>query len=95
VSAHPEDQRLASAGPRHVTLYTRQGCHLCDQAKAAIAPLLTEFGASLTLVDIDQDPVLKQRYDWDVPVIFIGSHKVAKHRVDVAAFRRSLAEAEE
>ena len=94
MSAHPEEQRLASAGPRDVTLYTRQGCHLCDQAKAVIAPLLSEFGASLTLVDIDQDPVLKQRYDWDVPVIFIGSRKVAKHRVDVAAFRRRLAEAE-
>jgi glutaredoxin len=94
MSQHPEDRRLATAGTRDVTLYTRQGCHLCEQAKTAIAPLLSEFGASLSVIDIDQDPVLKERYGWDVPVIFIGARKVAKHRVDVAAFRRHLAQAD-
>jgi glutaredoxin len=94
VSEHPEDLRLAASGARDVTLYTRAGCHLCDEAKAAIAPLLSEFHAPLTEVDIDQDPVLQERYGWDVPVIFIGPRKVAKHRVDVAAFRRHLADAD-
>ena len=47
MSAHPEDARLASRGRRDVTLYTRPGCHLCDEAKSAIAPLLHEFGATL------------------------------------------------
>ena len=85
-----EDQRLAAAGSRDVTLYTRPGCHLCDEAKAAIAPLLLEFGAALREVNIDEDPFLKERYGWDVPVIFIGSRKAAKHRVDVAQFRKQL-----
>jgi glutaredoxin len=90
MSAHPEDARLAASGPRDVTLYTRPGCHLCDEAKAAIAPLLQEFGASLREVNIDDDPVLKQRYDWDVPVILIGQRKAAKHSVDLEQFRRQL-----
>jgi glutaredoxin len=88
-----EDQRLAAAGPREVTFYTRPGCHLCDEAKAAIAPLLAQFGAALREVNIDEDPVLKQRYGWDVPVIFIGAHQVAKHRVDIERFRRQLRDA--
>ena len=93
MNVHPEDARLAAAGPRDVTLYTRPGCHLCDQAKAAIAPLLSECGATLREVNIDEDAALKERYGWDIPVIFIGARKVAKHRVDPAQFRRQLRQA--
>jgi glutaredoxin len=92
-NAHPEDDRLAAAGPREVTFYTRHGCHLCEEAKAAIAPLLQEFGAKLREVYVDDDPLLRERYGWDVPVIFIGAHKAAKHRVDVKQFRRQLRDA--
>jgi glutaredoxin len=90
VKEHSEDARLAAAGPREVTLYTRPGCHLCEDAKAAIAPLLREFDASLHEVNIDKDEVLEERYGWDIPVIFIGARKAAKHRVDVGQIRRQL-----
>jgi len=90
----PEEARLAASGPRDVTLYSRPGCHLCEEAKAAIAPLLREFGAVLHEINVDEDAVLKESYGWDIPVIFIGSHKAAKHRVDLAQFRRQLEEAE-
>jgi hypothetical protein len=93
VNQHPEDARLAAAGPREVTLYTRPGCHLCEEAKTAVAPLLREFGAVLREVNILNDAVLEGRYGWDIPVIFIGARKAAKHRVDMEQFRRQLAEA--
>lgn len=93
VTNSPEDAKLAARAPREVTLYSRPGCHLCEEAKAAIAPLLLEFGAVLHEVNIDEDPVLREVYGWDIPVIFIGRHKAAKHRVDVAQFRRQLEEA--
>jgi glutaredoxin len=93
MSAHPEDARLAASGPRDVTLYTRPGCHLCDEAKSAISPLLREFGAVLREVNIDEDPLLKDRYGLDIPVIFIGKRKAAKYQVDLAQFRRQLEEA--
>ena len=93
MSDHSEDARLATAGPREVTLYTRPGCHLCEDAKAAMTPLLREFGATLREVNIDEDAALRERYGWDVPVIFLGARKVAKHRVDLEQFRRQLREA--
>ncbi len=91
--ARTEDGRLALAGPRDVTLYTRPGCRLCEEAKAQMAPLLREFGATLREINIDADALLRERYTNDVPVIFLGARKVAKHRVDLPRFRRQLAAA--
>jgi len=88
-----EDLRLAAAGALDVTLYTRTACHLCEEAKAVMGPLLAEFGARLREVNIDEDAGLGERYGDDVPVIFLGSRKVAKHRVVARQFRRQLQEA--
>ena len=95
MNQHPEDLRLAGAGALDVTLYSRPGCHLCEAAKAAIHPLLAEFGATLHEVNIDGDAVLTERYGWDIPVLFIGSRKAAKHRINVRQLRRQLKEARE
>jgi glutaredoxin len=85
-----EEGRLALAAPRDVTMYVREGCHLCEEAKAAMAPVLKALGARLQEVDIDDDPVLLARYTNDVPVIFVGSHFFAQHRIDAARLRRHL-----
>jgi glutaredoxin len=85
-----EEGRLALAAPRDVTMYMREGCHLCEEAKAAMAPVLAALGARLQEVDIDDDPILLARYSNDVPVIFIGSQFFTQHRVDAARLRRHL-----
>jgi glutaredoxin len=95
MSQHPEDMRLAGAGALDVTLYSRPGCHLCEAAKAAIDPLLAEFGATLHEINIDGDAVLTERYGWDIPVLFVGTRKAAKHRINVKQLRRQLQEAKE
>ncbi|HEY1468646.1 MAG TPA: glutaredoxin family protein [Candidatus Acidoferrum sp.] len=95
MSIASEAARLGAAGDLEVTLYTRPGCHLCDDAKAAMAPLLREFHAPLREVNIDLDAELAAKYGWDIPVVFIGSRKAAKHRVDLAQFRRQLQEAQQ
>jgi len=85
-----EDGRLEVVSSRAITLYTREGCHLCEEAKAAILSLVSEFGATLREVDIDDDSMLHDRYTNDVPVIFLGSKMVAQHRLDPAQLRRQL-----
>jgi glutaredoxin len=95
MNEHPEDLRLAGAGALDVTLYSRPGCHLCEAAKAAIDPLLAEFGATLHEVNIDGDAVLTERYGWDIPVLFVGTRKAAKHRINLRQLRRQLKEAKE
>jgi glutaredoxin len=81
---------LAIVNPREITLYTREGCTLCEEARAALVPLTREFSTTLREVDIDDDPVLHERYTNDVPVVFLGSRMVAQHRVNVAQLRRQL-----
>lgn len=89
-----EDARIASAGPRDLTLYSRPGCHLCDEMKKQIAPLVAHFHANLREVNIDADPILRQLYNEEVPVLFLGSRKVAKYSVDIEQLRAQLQRAE-
>jgi glutaredoxin len=93
MSNYSKEERLA-ATPLEVTLYSRPGCHLCEDVKVAIKPLLHEFNAHFREVNVDLDPLLAERYGWEIPVIFIGTHKAAKHRVDLAQFRRQLQQAQ-
>ncbi|HXE76188.1 MAG TPA: glutaredoxin family protein [Candidatus Xenobia bacterium] len=73
-----------------LVLYTRVGCHLCDEAKGTLAPVLREFGVALKEVDVDTDPGLAQRYGEQVPVLMLDGRKLAKYRIDVAQVRRAL-----
>lgn len=93
MSSHSNDTGLAGVHPLEVTLYTRPGCHLCEDAKEVMQPLLKEFGGTLREVNIDEDRELKKQYGMDIPVVFVGGHKAAKHRVDPLQFRRQLEEA--
>jgi len=90
----PEDARIAAAGPRDLTLYSRPGCHLCDEMKNQIAPLVSKFHANLREVNIDDDPILRERYNEEVPVLFLGSRKVAKYSVDFEQLCAQLEPAE-
>lgn len=75
-----------------VTLYTREGCHLCDKAKAAIrtAESLYRLNIDLREVDIDDDDELHARFTNDVPVIYIGGHEAFRHRVDPGALAEAV-----
>jgi hypothetical protein len=88
-----EEGRLAILGPRDITLYTREGCLLCEEARTQILPMVSEFGAQLHEVDIDDDPTLHKLYTNDVPVILVGRRMVAQHRLDGRRLRRALQDA--
>jgi glutaredoxin len=73
-----------------VTIYTRPGCHLCGEAKAAIYASGCNGEFALEEINIDEDPALGKRYGYDIPVIFINGVKVFKHSVDPQEFKRKL-----
>ena len=77
---------------KRVELFTRAGCHLCDDAKAVLERVRAEVPFELALVDVDGDPVLADRYGLEVPVVVVEGRKHAKYTVDEAAFRRRMEE---
>lgn len=77
-----------------VTLYTRVGCHLCDDAKDVLDAVRAERPFALDVVDIDADPALAARYTTEVPVVLVDGRKAFKYRVDPSALRDQLARAE-
>ena len=73
-----------------VIVYSRPGCHLCDEAKATIDEARKEGDFTVEEVNIDEDPKLAELYRYDIPVVLINGVKAFKHRVDSREFRRKL-----
>ena len=55
----------------HITLYTKAGCHLCDEARAHLEDLAADHELMLDEVDIRRDPTLFERYRYRIPVIVV------------------------
>lgn len=73
-----------------VTVYSKPGCHLCEEAKANIESAGCDGEFTLEEINIDDDPVLLERYRYDIPIVLINGVKVFKHQVDRGEFRRKL-----
>ena len=73
-----------------VTLYTRPGCHLCDDARAVVQAVCTELGESFEEVDITTDDELEDRFGEDIPVTFVDGRQHDFWRVDETRLRAAL-----
>lgn len=76
-----------------LVIYSRSGCHLCDEMKTVIARVVgtTPGSATISEVDISTDPELEARYGLDIPVLTVNGRKAAKYRVGEEELRRILA----
>ena len=72
-----------------LTLYYREGCHLCQTMLQALRGLQSRLGFELTLVDIDRDPDLRQRYDEWVPVLCHADRELCHYHLDEQAVRNT------
>ena len=70
--------------PRTAKVYSRNGCHLCEQAEE----LLRRYDFQVETVDVDQDPELKGRYGQCVPVVVIDGRERFRGRVSEVLLRR-------
>jgi len=74
-----------------VTLYTRPGCHLCDEAKEAMLAARCAEEYTLVEVNIESDSRLLHSYRNEIPVILINGTEAFRHRVATDDFRRQVA----
>ena len=74
----------------HLTIYSRPGCHLCDEMKAVVHRVSVSIPLSLDEVDISGDAELERLYGLEIPVLMIDGKKVAKYRIAEAELLRIL-----
>ena len=74
----------------HVVIYTRPGCHLCDEAKQAIEAAHCVDEYTLEEINIESDPGLLSSYRYDIPVITINGAEAFRHRLTGDEFREKL-----
>jgi glutaredoxin len=74
----------------HVIIYSRPGCHLCDEAKAAIMSAGCSDQFTLEEVNIESDEELLRKYKHDIPVISINGVESFIHRVSPDEFRTRI-----
>jgi glutaredoxin len=74
-----------------VLVYSRKGCHLCDVVKDQLAELQHHHDFHWREIDIDADPELTEKFNDEVPVVFVDGRKAFKYRMDPKQFLRTLA----
>jgi len=81
---------MTTQAAARVTLYSKPGCHLCDDAREVISAVCAEAGATWTEVDITQDAELNQRYWEQIPVTLVDGRQHDFWRVDARRLRAAL-----
>lgn len=72
-----------------LTLYSREGCHLCDEMLAALAPWLLRHGTTVEVLDVDADPIVRRRFGHKVPVLLVDGEPVSSAALDPEALERA------
>ena len=75
---------------RTVTLFSRPGCHLCDDARAVLERLRAEIPFALDEIDIESDDALHGRYLERIPVVALDGEELFDYFVDEDALRRRI-----
>ena len=73
-----------------VTVYSRHGCHLCEDAVKILESMREEFAFEIEIIYIDGDAELEKLYGNEVPVIHINGEHHDFYKVDPERFRSSL-----
>ena len=81
---------MAGGALPEVVVYSREGCHLCEQALAGLRRLGRARPFTLREVDVDADPALAERHGDRVPVVTVGGAEVSAGPLDAGAVRQAL-----
>jgi glutaredoxin len=73
-----------------IEIYTRPGCHLCDEALAELQDATSRFDFELVQRDVQENPEWEAEFGLEVPVIFIDGRKAFKYRIPPGELRKRL-----
>ena len=73
-----------------IDIYSRPGCHLCDEAKAVIEPFSARYPLHIVVTNVDSKQDLRDAYGTEIPVVMINGIEAFRHRVDARVLERKL-----
>ena len=73
-----------------LTLYSRPGCHLCEEMKAVIERVARAMPLSVDEIDISTDPEIERRCRLEIPVLMVNVEKAVRYRLTEAELTRIL-----
>jgi glutaredoxin len=68
-----------------ITLYSKPGCHLCEDVRTLLDELAPERGFVVEEVNIANDPALFEQYRYEIPVLLMDGHEIARGKIDERA----------
>eukprot|EP00049_Salpingoeca_infusionum_P018460 m.357338 g.357338 ORF g.357338 m.357338 type:complete len:112 (+) comp17798_c0_seq1:1047-1382(+) len=69
-----------------VTLFTKNGCHLCDVVKAVMSKSTREFKLNQINIALPERAAWFERYKYDIPVLHLDGKFMTKHRLTLEQF---------
>jgi len=75
---------------RRVTLYTKKGCHLCEEAKELLRKLQREYDLAIAEVDIESDKGLQEIYGSLIPVVALEGGRIFHSKITESQLRQAL-----
>ena len=76
-----------------LSLYTRRGCHLCEDMEQAVSELAVELNFKTEIIPIDNNTALEQAYGRRVPVLMMGHKMICEYYLDKQALIQALSKA--
>ena len=73
-----------------LTLYSRRGCHLCEDMEAVLGDFSESFRFTVSVLDIDQDPALQERFNTLVPALYLDEQEICHYFLDLEALKAAL-----
>lgn len=78
------------SGSASLTLYTRHGCHLCEDFEQELRRLQVEFPIEIEIRDVDTHPEWRAAYNDQVPLLLAGDEEISRYFLDLERLRRYL-----
>ena len=74
-----------------LVVYSRAGCHLCEDMLEALAGFEVELGYSIQVYDIDDDASLLEQFNVLVPVVYLHGRELMRYYFELATLKSALA----
>ena len=73
-----------------LTIYSRRGCHLCEDMLSQLNELGNEHAFSLEVRDVDSDPIWVEQFGEAVPILLVGQVEICRYFLDQKALLSHL-----